>query len=52
MHPAQLVGWVINNSDNDVSKGNNPGSYTGAEGKISDLDGKCYYLKVKVYKVW
>ena len=48
LHPAQLVGWIINNSGNDVVKGNNPGTYSDIEGKISDLDGLCYYLKIKV----
>ena len=43
-----LVGWVINNSSSDVAKGNNPGDYTNIEGQIVDLDGNCYYLKIKV----
>lgn len=52
MHPAQLVGWIINNSGSDVSKGNQPEDYSGVEGNITDLDGLCYFLKTKVYKVY
>ena len=48
LHPAMLVGWIINNSSSDVTKGNNPGTYSGIQGQISDLKGNCYYLKIKV----
>ena len=49
LHPAMLVGWVINNSTSNVARGNNPGTYSGIQGQISDLNGKCYYLKIKVF---
>ena len=30
LHPAMLVGWIINNSSSDVAaKGYNPGTYSG-----------------------
>ena len=32
LHPAMLVGWIINNSGSDVAKGNNPGTYSGVQG--------------------
>ena len=48
LHPAMLVGWIINKSSSDVANGNKPGDYTGIEGQISDLKGRCYYLKIKV----
>ena len=47
-----LVGWVINNSSSDVAKGNNPGTYSGIEGQISDLKGLVYHLKIKVIQIW
>jgi len=48
LHPAMLAGWIINNSSSNVAKGNNPGTYSGIQGQISDLKGNCYYLKIKV----
>ena len=47
-----LVGWIINNSGSSVADGNNPGKYSGIEGQISDLKDNCYYLKIKVFKIW
>ena len=47
-----LVGWIINNSSSDVAKGNNPSTYSGIQGQISDLKGNCYYLKIKVIQIW
>ena len=32
LHPAMLVGWIINNSSSDVANGNDPGSYSGIDG--------------------
>jgi len=32
LHPAMLVGWIINNSSSDVANGNDPDSYSGIEG--------------------
>ena len=52
LHPAMLVGWIINNSGSSVADGNNPGKYSGIEGQISDLKDNCYYLKIKVFKIW
>ena len=43
-----LVGWIINNSGSNVAKSNYPGDYSGIEGQIVDLEGNCYYLKIKV----
>ena len=47
-----LVGWIIDNSDNNVARGNdNPEIYSGVEGKIPDMEGNIHYLKIKVYQV-
>ena len=32
LHPAMLVGWIINNSSSDVANGNDPDTYSGIEG--------------------
>ena len=44
-----LVGFLIDHSSDDVVNGNDPITYSGAEGKIPDLNGKVYSLKTKVY---
>ena len=49
LHPAMLVGFLIDHSSDDVVNGDNPLNFTGAEGKIPDLNGKVYSLKTKVY---
>jgi len=49
LHPAMLVGFLIDHSSDDVVNGNDPTFYSGAEGKIPDLNGKVYSLKTKVY---